>query len=111
MDTAKSQPLDTMSKSIAKSVGMSKKKKAPGAPARQGGGRKPVPAKQAVDLKKHAAGIVRLLRSAYPDAKCSLSFTNPLELLVATVLSAQCTYDRENIFTKDLIRKIRNEGD
>jgi endonuclease-3 len=90
---------------------MSKKKKAPAAPARMGGGRKPVPAKQAVDLKKHAAEIVRRLHRAYPDATCSLSFTNPLELLVATVLSAQCTDERVNIVTKDLFRKYRTAAD
>jgi endonuclease-3 len=52
-----------------------------------------------------------LLRREYPDATCSLTFTTPLELLVATVLSAQCTDDRVNIVTKDLFRKYRAAAD
>jgi endonuclease-3 len=43
----------------------------------------------------------------YPDAKCSLDFTNPLELVVATILSAQCTDARVNIVTKTLFKKYR----
>jgi endonuclease-3 len=61
--------------------------------------------------KKHAAEIVRLLRREYPDATCSLTFTNPLELLVATILSAQCTDERVNIVTQDLFRKYRSAAD
>jgi endonuclease III len=63
------------------------------------------------DTKEHAAEVVRLLRREYPDAKCSLSFTTPLELLVATVLSAQCTDERVNLVTKDLFRKYRSAAD
>jgi endonuclease-3 len=63
------------------------------------------------DAKKHAAAIVRLLRRHYPDAKCSLDFHTPLELLVATILSAQCTDERVNIVTKDLFRKYRSAAD
>src|SRR5205823_10975923 len=47
----------------------------------------------------------------YPDAKCSLDFSNPLELLVATQLSAQCTDERVNMVTKDLFRKYRTVED
>lgn len=61
--------------------------------------------------KKHAAAVVRYLRRAYPDAKCSLDFRTPLELLVATILSAQCTDERVNIVTKDLFRKYRKAAD
>jgi endonuclease-3 len=43
----------------------------------------------------------------YPDAKCSLDFSNPLELLVATQLSAQCTDERVNLVTHDLFQKYR----
>jgi endonuclease III len=49
--------------------------------------------------------IVHRLRKAYPKAKCSLDFTNPFELLIATMLSAQSTDVRVNIVTKSLFRK------
>lgn len=49
--------------------------------------------------------IISALRATYPDAHCELNFTNPLELLIATILSAQCTDKRVNIVTKDLFRK------
>ncbi len=52
-----------------------------------------------------------LLRKAYPDATIALHFTNPLELLVATILSAQCTDVRVNIVTKDLFQKYRSAAD
>jgi endonuclease-3 len=47
----------------------------------------------------------------YPDAKCSLDFSNPLELLIATQLSAQCTDERVNLVTRDLFRKYRSAED
>ncbi len=47
----------------------------------------------------------------YPDAKCSLDFSNPLELLVATQLSAQCTDERVNLVTHDLFQKYHSAGD
>lgn len=47
----------------------------------------------------------------YPDAKCSLDFSNPLELLVATQLSAQCTDERVNLVTRELFQKYRSAGD
>jgi endonuclease-3 len=75
------------------------------------GGKKAAKANGPAENKKRAGGIVRLLRRAYPDAKCSLDFTSPLELLVATVLSAQCTDERVNIVTKDLFRKYRAAAD
>ena len=49
--------------------------------------------------------ITEELWRLYPDAKCSLDFSNPLELLVATQLSAQCTDDRVNLVTRDLFQK------
>ena len=49
--------------------------------------------------------------SHYPAAKCTLDFRTPLELLVATILSAQCTDERVNIVTKDLFRKYRSAAD
>jgi len=55
--------------------------------------------------------ILAELRRLYPNAKCSLDFTNPLELLVATQLSAQCTDERVNVVTKDLFRKYHTAAD
>ncbi len=52
-----------------------------------------------------------ILKKTYPDAKVALHFTNPLELLVATILSAQCTDVRVNIVTKDLFKKYRSASD
>lgn len=49
---------------------------------------------------KKALEIINILRSYYPDAKCSLNFSTPFELLVATILSAQCTDERVNKTTK-----------
>ena len=57
------------------------------------------------DLKKRANEIDKRLAKRYPDAKCSLDFTNPFELLIATILSAQSTDARVNIVTKSLFRK------
>ena len=54
---------------------------------------------------QHVSAITAELRRLYPDAKCSLDFTNPLELLVATQLSAQCTDERVNLVTVDLFKK------
>jgi endonuclease-3 len=61
--------------------------------------------------KKRVLKIIRLLRKEYPDAKCSLNHSNPLELLLATILSAQCTDERVNIVTADLFRKYRRPED
>ncbi len=55
--------------------------------------------------------ILRSLEKDYPDAKIALEYGNPLELLVATILSAQCTDERVNIVTRDLFRKYRSAGD
>ena len=52
-----------------------------------------------------------MLRKEYPDARCSLNYSNPLELLIATILSAQCTDERVNIVTADLFRKYRRPED
>ena len=52
-----------------------------------------------------------ILKKTYPDAKIALNFNNPLELLVATILSAQCTDVRVNIVTKDLFKKYRSAQD
>ncbi|UCE83350.1 MAG: endonuclease III [Deltaproteobacteria bacterium] len=55
--------------------------------------------------------ILRILDQMYPKAKCSLDFKNPLELLVATVLSAQCTDERVNQVTKNLFKKYQAAAD
>ncbi len=55
--------------------------------------------------------ITAELRHLYPDAKCSLNFSNPLELLIATQLSAQCTDERVNLVTLDLFQKYRSVED
>jgi endonuclease III len=55
--------------------------------------------------------IIAELRRLYPDAKCSLNFSNPLELLVATQLSAQCTDERVNMVTENLFLKYRSVED
>jgi endonuclease-3 len=58
-------------------------------------------------LKERVRRIIRLLKRAYPDARCSLNHSNAFELLIATILSAQCTDARVNIVTQDLFRKYR----
>jgi len=63
------------------------------------------------ELKQRVQKIIRLLRRAYPDAKCSLNHANAFELLIATILSAQCTDARVNIVTQDLFRKYRQPED
>ncbi len=55
--------------------------------------------------KKPVKAILSILDQLYPDARCSLNFQTPLELLVATVLSAQCTDERVNQVTPDLFKK------
>lgn len=62
-------------------------------------------------LKARTRDIIRRLKRAYPDAKCSLNHSNAFELLVATILSAQCTDDRVNIVTADLFRKYTKPED
>ena len=62
-------------------------------------------------LKDRANKIIRLLKREYPDAKCSLNHTNAFELLIATILSAQCTDERVNIVTAELFRKYRKPED
>lgn len=59
------------------------------------------------DLPEHAAQIVALLKLEYPAVECALVHDTPFELLIATVLSAQCTDERVNIVTKDLFAKYR----
>src|SRR6266581_2394694 len=60
---------------------------------------------------EQVSGIIEELRRLYPDAKCTLNFSNPLELLIATELAAQCTDERVNIVTEKLFRKYRTVED
>jgi len=65
--------------------------------------------------KAEAAGRVKriypILKKAYPRATIALKFVNPLELLIATILSAQCTDKRVNMVTKDLFKKYKSPAD
>ncbi len=63
------------------------------------------------EQKRHAAKIVRALKKDYPDAECALHFDSPLQLLIATILSAQCTDQRVNIVTSELFKKYRTAAD
>ncbi len=55
--------------------------------------------------------IIAVLQRTYPDAHCELNYSNPLELLVATILSAQCTDKRVNLVTADLFKKYTVAAD
>src|SRR5881392_2038655 len=55
--------------------------------------------------------ITDALRKSYPDAHCELNYSNPLELLIATILSAQCTDKQVNIVTAELFKKYRTAKD
>jgi endonuclease-3 len=64
-----------------------------------------------VTRAERATEVCRLLARTYPDAHCELDYRTPLELLVATILSAQCTDKRVNIVTKELFRVCRSAAD
>jgi len=85
----------------AKAKAKRKTKKAP----------KPAPPPRASALRARGLAIVSALEQAHPEAHCELDFTNALELLVATILSAQCTDARVNMVTKDLFRRYRRAQD
>lgn len=63
------------------------------------------------ELKAKMKTVIRLLRKAYPNAHCALNHSSALELLIATILSAQCTDDRVNIVTATLFRKYQKAED
>jgi endonuclease-3 len=75
-------------------------------PARAPHAAEPLPAKKA-----RARKLMRVLEGEYPEARIALHFSNPLELLVATILAAQCTDERVNGVTPALFRKYRSAGD
>ena len=62
-------------------------------------------------LKNNAIKIVEILKEYYPDAQCSLDFKTPFELLIATILSAQCTDDRVNKTTPSIFSKYSTPED
>jgi endonuclease-3 len=64
-----------------------------------------------VNREQQAKDVIRLLKKEYPDAHCALNHTSAFELLIATILSAQCTDERVNIVTADLFRKYRKPQD
>jgi len=62
-------------------------------------------------LREKVLKIIDLLEKEHPDAKIALKFSNPLELLVATILAAQCTDERVNQVTRSLFKKYRTAED
>jgi endonuclease III len=64
-----------------------------------------MPVAAAEEPKRRAAKVAKLLAAEYPNAECALKFSNPLELLIATILSAQCTDVRVNLVTPALFKK------
>lgn len=61
--------------------------------------------------KSFAKKVFNILKKQYPDAKPALEYSNPFQLLIATILSAQCTDERVNIVTKQLFRKYKTPKD
>lgn len=64
-----------------------------------------------MDNRKRVREIIRLLRGKYPNATTALKYKNPLELLVSTMLSAQCTDERVNLVTEKLFKKYKTAED
>jgi len=62
-------------------------------------------------IKSRLRQVLNILQKTYPHAHCALNFTNPLELLIATILSAQCTDVRVNLVTPTLFLKYRTAAD
>ncbi len=61
--------------------------------------------------KKEVIELIKILKDTYPEAKCSLDFTNPFELVIAVMLSAQCTDKRVNETTPTLFNKCKTISD
>ena len=64
-----------------------------------------------IDTKTRTLEIIELLEREHSDAKIALHYTNPLELLIATILSAQCTDERVNLVTQKLFKKYKKAQD
>ena len=69
------------------------------------------PSQKFLRRKARVEAVLPILKATYPRAKCSLDFKTPFQLIVATILSAQCTDDRVNIVTRDLFRKYPTPRD
>jgi endonuclease-3 len=69
------------------------------------------PRESLADRRRRALAIARKLAREYADAQCALVHESPLQLLVATILSAQCTDERVNLVTKELFEKYRSARD
>ena len=70
-----------------------------------------MPRESHADKFERTQKILSELRRVYPDAHCELNFSNPLQLLIATILSAQCTDKRVNLVTAELFKKYRRAQD
>ena len=70
-----------------------------------------MPRESTAARKVRAMKLIAAFRRAYPDAHCELNFSSPLELLVATILSAQCTDKRVNLVTAELFKKYHSAAD
>jgi endonuclease III len=70
-----------------------------------------MPRESTVEKQQRSQKIIAGLKRAYPDAHCELNFSNPLQLLIATILSAQCTDKRVNLVTSDLFKRYRTAAD
>ncbi len=64
-----------------------------------------------MELKEKVKEVIKRLKKAYPSARIALNFQNPLQLLIATILSAQCTDERVNQVTGELFKKYRTAKD
>ena len=71
----------------------------------------PKPRESAASQARRVPELLAALSRVYPHAHCELTHSNPLELLVATILSAQCTDKRVNLVTADLFRRYRSAAD
>ncbi len=70
-----------------------------------------MPRESAAAKKERTMNIIVALQRTYPNAHCELNFSNPLQLLIATILSAQCTDKRVNLVTAELFKKYRSAKD
>src|SRR5579863_8572358 len=70
-----------------------------------------MPRETAAEKIARTRKIISVLQRTYPNAHCELNFSNPLELLIATILSAQCTDKRVNLVTAELFKKYRSAKD
>lgn len=70
-----------------------------------------MPRETQAERTQRAGRIIEALRSTYPNAHCELNFSNPLELLIATILSAQCTDKQVNLVTPELFRRYPTAAD